>query len=146
MSDNREQISSEEIYIPHHELLRLMKDGKASLGIGMRQAQEIADTPRLGPGRSTASSAFQFWKFAALGGFAFSIYASFAYDWWWFIIGFLALGVVGNSNNSANQENMIQAALADEEFYDRIAAYGWWVYKIAPEDALDFASQEPSAL
>ena len=56
-------------------------------------------------------------------------------NWWWFILGFLAMRVVWGANKKGGSENLLDAAMIDSEFYDRVKELGGWMYQMEESDA-----------
>jgi hypothetical protein len=78
----------------------------------------------------------------ALLGLLYSIYLSFTSHWWWFLIGLIAAVVVNRANRSANQSNLLDAAMIDANFYERVAQLGGWLYRMNEEDAEPFFTDD----
>ena len=66
--------SSDDVKIPHSDVVRLRREGKLLLGISKAAANRISSSPELKPKKTTASAAFKFWIIVALLGLLYSIY------------------------------------------------------------------------
>jgi hypothetical protein len=133
---------SGDVRLPHSDVVRLRKEGKLQLGISKSAAEQISSSPNLKPTKTTAAAAFKFWVVVALLGFAYSIYLSFTSNWWWFLVGLLALTAITRANSSANQSNLLDAAMVDPEFYEKIAERGGWIYRMSEADAEPFYTED----
>lgn len=124
-----------EVSIDHPTLIRMRKEGTLQLGIDNALATHIANTPGAGPKRNTSSLAFHLYSWIAVGVFGYSIYLSFTSAWWWFIPGFFLMGIIWRANKSGNAENLLDAAMNDPEFYQRVREAGGWLYELEEADA-----------
>lgn len=104
-----------------------------NLGIDNAIAQNISARKNAGPTKTTAVPAFHFWNWVAIAIFAGSVYWSFAQAWWWFIIGFVAMRVLWRANIAGNAENLLEAAMVDKEFYDKVLSIHGWQYQVSEE-------------
>jgi hypothetical protein len=134
--------SSDEVRISHGELVNLRSAGKVSLGIDDYVAQRIAADPSLKPAKTTAAAAFHFWNWVVILGLLYTVYLSFTAQWWWFIVGLVSAGIVRSANRHANQENMLDAAMIDRDFYERTAELRGWLYRMEPHDAEPFLTKD----
>ncbi len=127
------EFTSEEVSIRHAEMLELRRAGKLNLGMDIDIAAKILDTPGLGPTTTTANAAGHFWNWIALGALVYSVYLSFTWHWWAFIPGLIVTRVIRGANKILNSQNYLDAAMVDENFYERIRSVGGWLYEMAPE-------------
>lgn len=134
---NKKQYTCEEVSISHADLLELRQAGKLNLGIDNAVAAKISNTSGLGP-KTTSSAAFHLWNWVAFIGFAYSIYLSFASNWWWFILGLFGAILIFRANKSGNAENVLDGAFLDADFYERIKSMNGWIYQIDEETAAVF--------
>jgi hypothetical protein len=133
----KKTFSSSDVDIPHADMVRLRKAGQLNLGISDSLSIQIS-TSTIKPTKTTASAAFAFWGWVAIGLFLFSIYWSFVSSWWWFIVGFAAMIIVWKANKKGNSENLLDAAMIDEEFYDRVRNLGGWMYQVEEDEVAKF--------
>lgn len=84
---------------------------------------------------ATASTAHTFWSLAALGVAIFGIYLSITSQWWWFIVGIVGAIVISKSNQQGNAENVLDAAMIDRDFYERVRKFNGWQYQIDEAEA-----------
>ncbi len=129
--------------IPHEKLIELRAKGVLQLGIRNELATVISSNKGLQPTKTTAAAAFKFWNFVALVVFVGSIYMSFTKSWWWFLIGVFVSGLIANSNKKGNAENLLDAALVDKIFYDKIMALDGWLYEVDASDPAAFQGAWP---
>lgn len=101
----------------------------------MSSSLTIGVTSQLQPSRTAAGVAFKFWNLVAMALIITSIYLSFTSAWWWFLLGIAAVLVLVTANGTANQRNLLNAAMVDREFYEKVADLGGWHFKMRPEDA-----------
>jgi len=52
---------------------------------------------------------------------------------WFILIGIIASGVITSSNKKGNAENLLDAAMIDKEFYEKILALKGWMYQFDEE-------------
>ena len=121
--------SCREIILPHADVVALRNAGQLNLGIDNEVAFQIS-AQKLGPTKTTASAAFHFWNFMAMAALGLSVYWSFTSNWWWFIVGLVALFLIWNANKKGNATNLIDAAMVDPAFYERVRKIGGWRYQI----------------
>jgi hypothetical protein len=58
------------------------------------------------------------------------------------LVGLVASTIVIRSNSSANQANLLDAAMIDADFYERMAQAGVWIYKMSEEDAQPYFTDD----
>lgn len=126
-----------EVNLPYADMIALRKAGALNLGIEHEAAFQIS-AQKLGPTKTTASSAFHFWNFIAMAAFGVSIYMSFASHWWWFLVGFIAALVIWNANKKGNATNLLDAAMVDPAFYERVRVIGGWRYQMNEREAAKY--------
>jgi hypothetical protein len=114
--------------LTHAEVFMLRDSGRLNLGVNEILVQRLTEKG-LGP-KTTARAAYKFWTFVAGAVFIYSIYLSFTKHWWYFIVGFLLLGLIQGSNNKGNVTNYLDAAIVDKEFYDNVLLVDGWMYQI----------------
>jgi hypothetical protein len=119
---------SNEFKIPHERMLELSRTGKLRLGINNSLTIEIATNKYLKPQKTTASAALLFWSWVGILIFAYSIYLSITSNWWYFILGFIAWRILWKANKRGNTENLLDAALVDKEFYEKVLKLNGWSY------------------
>ena len=124
---------SKEFKIPHEKLLELYKARKLRLGINNSLTIELATNSHLKPKKTTASAALLFWSWVGIFIFIYSIYLSITSDWWYFILGFIAWRILWKANRKGTSENLLDAALFDKEFYERVLQLNGWSYLTEPK-------------
>jgi hypothetical protein len=50
----------------------------------------------------------------------------------------LLMSVIWNANKKGNSENLLDAALFDQDFYERVKAAGGWLYQMDESTAEPF--------
>lgn len=128
---------AQEIDIPHETLLALRKAGKLRLGINNEIALKVTNSGLM-PKGSNVQKAMGLWSWVAMGLFVGSVYLSFASAWWWFIPGFAVMMLIHSANKSANSENLLDLAMSDPVFYEKLRHLGVWQYQIAEADAAPY--------
>ena len=126
-----------EIALTHSQMVDLHKSGHLNLGMNNSLAAEISNEG-IGARKSSAFMAFHLWNWVAVGGLGYSIYLSVTDNWWWFIVGLSGVSVVWRANKKSNSENLLQDAMDDKEFYDRVRKIGGWLYQIEETEAEKF--------
>ncbi|MCP4319548.1 MAG: hypothetical protein GY789_27080 [Hyphomicrobiales bacterium] len=133
MSTSR--FSCNELSINYEQLVQLHQAGDLELGIEDGVAIQVSNNPDLKPKKTTASAAFHFWNWVGFGIFGYSIYLSITSNWWWFIPGLFLLSMIWKANKKSNSENILDAALHDADFYEKIRSLGGWIYQIEKSEA-----------
>ena len=126
-------------YIPHEDFIDYYKKGLLQLGVVNDLAAKLVDSknPALKP-KGTACAAFNFWSWVALAVLCASFYFSFTRNWWWFIVGILAVVVIHKANKRGNAENFLDAAKDDPTFYNNILSINGWIYQIEEQYLNEF--------
>lgn len=122
------------INLPYDQMITLRKSGHLNLGIDNTLATQIS-AARAGSKMTTASTTHTFWTLAALGVAIFGIYLSITSQWWWFIVGIVGAIVISKSNQQGNAENVLDAAIIDRDFYERVRKLNGWQYQIDETEA-----------
>ena len=126
----KREFDCDEVSIPYDKMIKLCDANLLNLGIDNAHAQMIASNPSLKPKKNATAAAFHLWNWVVFGVLGYSIYLSFTTAWWAFIPGIVVAGGVWSANKKANTENVLDAALRDEEFYEKIRSTGGWIYRI----------------
>ena len=119
---------SKEFKLTHEKMFELYKAGKLRLGINNSLTIELATNRHLKPQKTTASAALLFWSWAGVLIFIYSVYLSITTDWWYFILGFIAWRILWKANKKGTTENLLDAALVDKEFYEKVLQLNGWSY------------------
>ena len=122
--------SCEDVFITHEHLLKLRESGHLLLGIDERVAEQVVEARQVAPNNRAVLYAYYFWNFVAFLVFAYTVYLSFTKSWWWFIVGAVVMTWVYRANQKGNSENLLDAAMYEAEFYERVQAFGGWIYRI----------------
>ncbi|WP_162244589.1 hypothetical protein [Afipia sp. Root123D2] len=125
------------ISLSHDQMVNLRKSGHLNLGIDNSLAAQIS-AERLGSKTTTASEAHKFWRLAALGVAAYGIYLSFTSHWWWFIVGIIGALIISKANQKGNAGNVLDAAMIDPDFYERVRKINGWQYQIDEANAAQY--------
>ncbi|MET4173852.1 hypothetical protein ABIB99_004952 [Bradyrhizobium sp. LA6.1] len=56
-------------------------------------------------------------------------------QWWWFIVGIIGPIVISKANQGANAGNVLDAAMIDRDFYERVRKINGWQYQIDEVEA-----------
>ena len=134
----RRTYDCDEISLSHSDVVQLRQAGDLNLGIDDDVAARIGNIVGMGPTKTTASTAFNFWNWIAIGWLAYSIYLSFTVAWWWFIPGFIGMQVIYGANKKASSQNYLDAAMVDREFYERVLENKGWLYQMEEEVASQY--------
>ncbi|MCV0387073.1 MAG: hypothetical protein K5821_11670 [Nitrobacter sp.] len=125
------------INLPYDQMIALRKSGHLNLGIDNTLAAQIS-AARAGSKMTTATTAHTFWRLAAHGVAIFGIYLSITSQWWWFIVGLVSAIVISKSNQQGNAENILDAAMIDRDFYERVRKFNGWQYQIDETNAAPY--------
>ena len=128
---------ADELNLKYDDYKKLHLDGKCNLGIPNDVAQQISDM-KLNPKGSGTGMAMKFWNFAGFAAFGYSIYLSFTWEWWAFIPGFFVMGFIFNVNKKSKGENVLNDALNNEEFYNKLMTINNIRVQIDEEEAKKF--------
>ena len=129
------RFSNNEISIPYDEMISLRKSGKLNLGMDDELATKLADDTRFAPKSIKTTMAMYLWSLVAVGQFVYSIYESFTGVWWIFIPSFLLMFAIHRANKKGTSQNLLDEALTDKDFYERVRKGKFWQYEISEEDA-----------
>ena len=127
--------SCTDINLTHEQMLELKNAGHLNLGIDDSLSTQILNAKGVAPTTTTASAAFHFYNWLGFGILGYTIYLSFTSNWWWFIVGFFALQFIWSANKKSGSENLLDAALIDSEFYDRVKSFDGWIYQLEESEA-----------
>ena len=100
---------------------------------------DVISTRGIGPQTTTACAAFRFFKHVSLGILGYSIYLSFTRNWWWILLGLFVTSIVWQSNKKGGSENLLDAAMIDSEFYERVQKLDGWIYEIEESEIDKFS-------
>ena len=109
-----------EVNIPYKDYKKLYMEGKCKLGIPNDVADEISRMEGVLPKGSGTGYAFSFFNLVGFGCIGYSLYLSFTWAWWAFIPGSFVAGFIFNVNKTSNAENVLNDALHNEEFYEKL--------------------------
>ncbi|WP_133489764.1 hypothetical protein [Aliiroseovarius marinus] len=129
--------STDEVSIDHANLLVLREQGKLQLGMNNEMAMKLVAAGH-GPKKGGVNAATNFFTWLALGVFVVSIYYSFTDRWWWFILGFFVMRLIWNAVKSSTPDNLLDAAMYDSEFYEKLRTAGIWLYQMDEEVAREY--------
>lgn len=121
-------VSSQDYYIPYEQMISLREKEQLNFGIDRLTGQHLtnnhwilqfADDPAL---LKATWRAHNFWTYAMLGGFGFSVYLSFTSAWWVFIIGFVCMAILNPILVKSNEENLLDLMIKDKGLYEAMHA------------------------
>lgn len=124
-----------DIALPYAAMKQLREAGQLNLGIDQAVAASVAQGDLM-PKKQTVGAAFYFWSWIAVAVFLVSIYFSFTDSWWWFIPGIIAMRIIWGANKQGNAGNLMDLAMDDPDFYDKLRDKGLWLYQVE-EDAAE---------
>lgn len=119
--------------LAHEELVTLREKNLVNLAIANDIANLVSSNKSLSPTKTTASAAYKFWNFIALAVFLLGIYKGVTDSIWFIFLGLIASGVIGSSNKKGNSENLLDAAIIDKEFYEKVLLLKGWMYHFDEE-------------
>lgn len=111
---------SDEVDIPYEDYRKLHFEGKCNLGIPDSLAEQITQIKGALPKSSGTRYAFAFYNLLGFACLGYSIYLSFTWNWWAFIVGFFIAAGIFNINKKSNSENVLNDALNDKNFYEEL--------------------------
>ena len=121
-------VSSQDYYIPYEQMISLREKEQLNFGIDRLTGQHLtnnhwilqfAEDPAL---LKATWRAHNFWTYAMLGGFGFSVYLSFTSAWWVFIIGFVCMAILNPILVKSNEENLLDLMIKDKGLYEAMHA------------------------
>jgi len=118
----------------HENLVELRTKNLIQLGIQNDVASLVSSNKSLSPTKTTASAAYKFWNFIAAAVFLAGIYKGVTDSLWFILMGIIASAVISSSNKKGNAENLLDAAMIDKDFYEKILALKGWMYQFEEED------------
>tara|TARA_B100000767_G_scaffold266846_1_gene284798 strand:- start:83 stop:490 length:408 start_codon:yes stop_codon:yes gene_type:complete len=123
-----------EIDISYEQFLMLKENNKVLLIIDNILAIDILTKRALRPG-NTYLYTFLIFSLIAIGTLIYSIYLSFSSSWWWFIPGVFFSFITWEGNRKSVANNLIDEALRDGNFYDKIKKIQGWIYRMDEHEA-----------
>ncbi|MDB9900887.1 hypothetical protein OAD37_03745 [Gammaproteobacteria bacterium] len=121
-------ISSHDYYISYEQMISLREKGQLNFGIDRLTGQhltnnhavlQLADDPAL---LKATWKAHNFWTYAMLGGFGFTVYLSFTSEWWSFLVGFVCMAILNPILVKSNEENLLDVMIKDKGLYEAMHA------------------------
>lgn len=131
----KRKFSGLEITLPHADMLALRNAGKLNLGMNDDIAIKIADDTRYAPKSIKTNLAMHFWSLVAVGQFIYAIYESVTRIWWIFIPSFFLMFAIHRANKKGTSQNLLDEAMTDKDFYERVRKANGWLYELDEEDA-----------
>ena len=119
--------------LPYKDVVNLKNDGSLELRIDSYSTLSV-----LIQGRSNLGGKGWHWFMLIFDSLltaltlGFTIYSSVTGNWWWFLIGLLIVPIFWQNTSTTAQE-IVEKALKDEAFYNRIAHIQGWFYVIEEE-------------
>ncbi len=95
---------------------------------------QISSNRALQPANKSVTAALHLWNWVAIIVFIGSVYLSFSSEWWWFILGIFVSGLITKSNKKGNAENILDAGLNEQIFYNKILSCNGWIYQIEKDN------------
>lgn len=108
----------------------LYKQKKLQLGIDNDLAAQVSGHQKI---KGTTVAAFHFYSWVAIAAFFYSIYLSFTWHWWSFIIGAIIMRLIWKANKEGNAQNVVNAAISDADLYNAVLSIKGWMYLIDEE-------------
>ena len=128
--------NASELNIPYAEYKKLYASGKCRFGVNVHVATQV--TSNAFATSSGIFLAFLFFNTIAIICFLVSIYLSFTWAWWAFFPGFLIAYFIMKLNGKSNAENVLRAALQDEDLYNDLRSIPNSTYLIDQNTAQQF--------
>ena len=132
------RFSGLEITIPYEDMLAMRKAGKLNLGMNENIATKVADDKRYAPKSIKTNLAMHFWSWVAVGQFIYAIYESITRIWWIFIPSFFLMFVIHRANKKGTSQNLLDEAMTDRDFYERVREADGWLYELNEDEAEQF--------
>jgi hypothetical protein len=129
-------LSGTQVSVPHAAMVSLRREGKLNLGIVNDVGEKLVSLG-IRPAGGT-SAAFWFYRLVALSVFVLGLYWAFTSAWWWGVLGLIAMTVIWNANRTGLSENLMDAAMDDPLFYERVRELNGWLYQIEEDAAEPF--------
>ncbi|WP_349362457.1 MAG: hypothetical protein ABL307_08710 [Roseitalea porphyridii] len=126
-------VPSSAVRISHEQMVSLRQQGKLNLGIEASTASSLINAGVKPSG--TALAAHRTYVLLGYAAFVVGLYLAFTSAWWWGIFGGIVMLLIWRANMAGTRENMLDAAMEDERFYERVLELNGWLYQIE-EDAL----------
>lgn len=121
--------------IPYDVVKALRDQGIIRLGIDNSLAANIINDTKWNLAEKSAQI---FWSWIAILLFLGSIYLSFTWHWWAFIIGFFLMRMVWKATKKSSSEFVLERALTDQMLYERVLDVGGWQYLAnVPQDVFE---------
>ncbi len=121
--------------IPYDVAKSLREQGVLRLGVDNSLAANIIHNTKWNPAEKSAQI---LWSWVAILIFLGSIYFSFTWHWWSFIIGFFLMRMVWKATKKSSSEFVLERALMDQMLYERVLDVGGWQYlATVPQDVFE---------
>lgn len=133
--------SSKDLKIPYSDITFLRKNKQLALGIDNNNAQRAILNKTFRPSNKSIFFVYRFWDLLSTILLIFTIYLSFSSNWWWFIVGIIAMSIIHKSNVKGNANNLAEEAFVDQDFYTKLLDLGAWIYKIDEEIAKKYLNK-----
>jgi hypothetical protein len=127
---DKRHYSCEELQLPYEVVVKLRNEKALNLGIDQSIAVNLSTNNKHNIKNKSVSAALHFWSWVGFLVFAYTVYLSFTGDWWWFIVGGIILNIIWKANKQGNAENILDEALANKEFYNKVLEEGGWLYEV----------------
>lgn len=139
-----EDYSSRDLLIPHNDLVALRRSGTLYLGIDQRVASQLSLSSAYAPRGNAVRAAFLLYEWLAIAVLVVGICLSFAWKWYAFVPALLLTAIIRRGNKQGNADNILDAAMADEDFYLKVLDLNGWLYRLPPEVAAKYTRQSPN--
>ncbi|EDQ33144.1 hypothetical protein HPDFL43_16751 [Hoeflea phototrophica DFL-43] len=126
--------SSSRLKLPYHQMLALRGQGKLELAVSRSAASQVTLNGVV-PNKSV-SAAFHFYTILGYLLLAVGLYFAFTRAWWWGPLGFFVALIVWQANRKGTSESVLDTAIEDEAFYDRLRDAGALMYQVDDDTAI----------
>jgi len=119
-----------DLKLTHAQMVELRSADLLNLGINDDVSEQILNASGIGPQTTTACAAFRFFKYVSLGILGYSTYLGFTRNWGWILAGLFVTSIIWQANKKGGSENLLDAAMIDSEFYERVQKLNGWIYEV----------------
>lgn len=128
--------SSIDYLIPYKDMKNLINNGHIVIGVDNSNVDRYTMSPDFNYliSGTRIHYAFRLWLIVALITIAISIYFSFTYEWWIFILGFGAASIIARANKKALYQNLLDKAQEDAALYASMAVFGAILYNFKDDE------------
>lgn len=119
----------QQVSLNHSEMVKLRKARLLTLRIDAHLATQLLEHGIASNGKG-GFARFSVWTWIGVAVAACSIYLGLTVAWWWSLGGCVALLVILVVTTKSNSAILLDVAMTDGEFYERVRRMNGWLYQM----------------